>query len=76
MANKIEVYACGQKIKLGNKGSRNVDAEITAIIIRPSYVRYEATWWEDSKRNEIWVNREDFTTNTTTKKIKVGFKGN
>lgn len=77
MAKKnIQVYANGTQIMLGNKGNRTVKAEITAICLRPSHVRYEATWWTDGKKTEMWVGDGEFAVakGQASKKITLGFK--
>ena len=71
--NIIEVLDNGTIIFIGNKSKRNIEAEITAIGICPTGIRYEATWWEGSKRFDIWLNSDEFTIKGKPKTIHVGF---
>jgi len=75
MATKdISVYSCGQEVLIGNKGDRSIKAEITAITIRSSYIRYEVTWWKDQTKCDIWLGDDEFTINKSSKKTILGFK--
>jgi len=76
MAKNLRIYPCESQIMLGNKGNRSIKAEISAVCIRPSHIRYEATWWADGKKHEIWVAEHEFTIlkKTVASKIALGFK--
>ena len=68
-----EVLDIGQMVFVGNKDKREIKGEITAIIIRKDYVKYEVTWWkEDSKKTEH-VYEHELSVYGTKKKTKLGF---
>ncbi|TRZ80170.1 hypothetical protein D4R86_04755 [bacterium] len=68
------MHSYGQEVLIGNKGDRDIKAEIIGICVRPSHISYEVSWWKDQTKNTIWLLDNEFIISDNSKKTTLGFK--
>lgn len=66
----IKILTVGQEVFLGS--SKDVSAEITAVIIRDA-VTYEVSWWDGLTRKSTVLRRREFKVKRGAKEGRIGF---
>lgn len=65
----MKVYPCGTAVDLIVEQTKAI---ITAVVIRYDTIQYECSYFTGEKRECIWVNENEFKTDSA--KVKIGFK--